>query len=177
MLAFVACAGTDTLTLADQTGGAAEEMLRDLATRDGLTTVLTRAGDQLLALHYVGVEGPSCADLPPSGEVEVRGQEPFWALTIADGEALYRTPDLLDGIRYSAGGWDTDSAGHLSWQAPLAPDAGSGALRLDLEAGTCADPMSDARYAWRATLHLADDVRTGCALLGRGFRGSRPIRE
>ncbi len=170
-LGFVACASADTLTLADQTGGEATAMVRGLPLREGLTAVITRDRDQLLALHYVGIEGPSCADLPPVGEVEARGQEPFWAITIADGAAIFRTPEVPEGIHYHAGGWETDSAGHLSYRAHH--PAGSDSLRLDLDAGTCADPMSDARYAWRATLHLVDEDLAGCALLGRQFNGPR----
>lgn len=175
-LGFIPCGHADTVALTDQTGGEASAMLQGMTLREGFTAVIAREAQQLLAVHYAGVEGPSCEELPPAGEVEVRGQEPFWAFTVADGAGTFRTPDRPDGVRYSGGGWETDSVGHLSYKAHQLPAEGNDSLRLDLDAGPCLDPMADARYAWRATLHTESEDLTGCALLGRQFNGPRAAR-
>ena len=94
-----------------------------------------------------------CATVPVGEEENYRalGTEPFWSITIANGQIRYETPD-----------------GGFSARAPRGEELGDGrrweTRRITLQASNqeCSDGMSDRRYS--QTVRAMVDGRTleGC---------------
>ncbi|HEX9833419.1 MAG TPA: hypothetical protein VGA66_10120 [Mycobacterium sp.] len=163
-LHFAACGATDDGDpLEDATDGDAVAVVESLGP-DGVTALVQLDGNRLVSLHYAAPEGPGCGKLPPTAEVEAHGQEPFWFLSVAGEVATVRTPEELDGVRYSDGRWSIVDASHWRYDAARAGDP----LVLELVLERCSDAMSGARYPLRATLSRGGATMQGCALEGRG---------
>ncbi len=97
----------------------------------------------------------SCASIPPAPQADTSyraiGTEPFWSVTIADGQMVYDSPD---GPRLAvpAPAPRTSFNGHR-YETPR--------LTMDVTHGQCSDGMSDRTYA--------DTVRV--TVDGRELRG------
>jgi uncharacterized membrane protein len=88
-----------------------------------------------------------------SGDFDLRGTEPFWALTIrADALALTR----VDGDPFNAPNAGPQVEGDTAlWDG--------GPLHVTLRRETCSDGMSDRVYAFAATVEVKDTVMLkGC---------------
>ena len=94
------------------------------------------------------------------------GTEPFWGGSIAGGEAIYKTPEDIDGMAFPI----TRFAGNngVSFSGVL----GDAAFDLMLTPGQCSDGMSDRQYPYVVTLRIAEDTREGC-----GWTEDQPFRE
>jgi uncharacterized membrane protein len=107
--------------------------------------------------------GPSAAfDGIKRGEaVQFTGTEPFWGGKVADGMALYTTPDLPKGATFPV----TRFAGlnGVSFSGTVAGKS----FDLMVTPGTCSDGMSDRSYPFTATLRLGLDTLEGCAWTDR----------
>jgi uncharacterized membrane protein len=163
-LRFVPCgeAGEGT-AVADATNGEAAAILQDLAPGGRVTALVELEGNRLVGLPYAAPEGASCTELPPQAELEARGQEPFWYVSISGIDATVRTPEELDGVRYTNGQWTGIDASR--WQ--YAARRGDQPLLMEITRERCVDPMSGARYPLRATLTRdGGSAMQGCALSG-----------
>jgi uncharacterized membrane protein len=164
-LHFVACdASGQGTALEDGTNGEAVAIVSELGAENGVTALVQIEGSRLVAVHYAAPEGAPCTELPPAVDVEARGQEPFWYVSIADEVATVRTPEEQDGVAYAGGRWSSVDASH--WRYEAARDGEPLVLELALE--RCADAMSGARYPLKATLTRKGEAMSGCALQGRG---------
>lgn len=164
-LHFAACnAAGDGTALEDGTGGEAAAIVQELGAGSAVTALVELDGNRLVALRYAAPEGPGCADLPPAADLEARGQEPFWFVSLSDSVATVRTPEEIDGVQYTAGQWTAIDATHWRYDARRDGEA----LVLELSRERCADGMSGARYPLRATLTRGGEPMQGCALEGRG---------
>lgn len=119
-------------------------------------------GGHVRALHFERLysEGPGCEDDLTGIAFAARGTEPFWSISDArEGLRLERPgePALLASrstSREEFGEWYAEG------------DTPEGKLTLRLTPAWCSDGMSDALYAWKATVRLGDKAFHGC-----GFRG------
>src|SRR5690606_12848621 len=128
--------------LEDGTGGAAAEIVRSLTDSDEGVTVLVRLDeDRLVDVRYAGTEGQSCEALPASVDVEARGQEPFWLVSVATGVATFRSPEI-DGIDYIGDGWTRPDGGGWQFAGSRTVDGVTDSLVLDLQEERCVDTMS-----------------------------------
>lgn len=165
MLHFAPCGTTgDGASLVDGTSGEAAAIVSELGPDNGVTALVEVDSIRLVAVHYAAPEGAPCNELPPAAELEARGQEPFWFVSIAGEVATVRTPDEIDGVAYSGGRWSVIDGTHWRYDAAR----GGEALVLEFALERCADAMSGARYPLKATLTRNGAAMSGCALQGRG---------
>jgi len=165
-LRFTPCGvGGSSVALRDGTAGDAARLVREFGGgADGVVALVRLEGDRLDEVRHAGPEG-DCERVPPEGDLEARGNEPFWNLQIDGAVATFRTPESLAGDVYAGGRWTADES---RWQYAATSSSGGGmALRLTIGAAWCADSMSGARYPWRASLTVGDRRFDGCALEGR----------
>ena len=106
-----------------------------------------------------GEGGPSPAfdGIAPEETVHFTGTEPFWGGAVANGSALYTTPENIDGTSFP-----------VERFAGLNGVSFSGTLEgtsfdLMVTPGECSDGMSDRSYSFVATLMLGEEKREGCA--------------
>jgi len=166
-LRFEGCDDTGpAIDVRDETGEA-RSILQELGAGPPGLTVLVRMGNgRITAIRYAGLEGPDCTTrLPPEGDLQASGNEPFWNVRIAGDTAVVRTPDEIDGERYTDGRWSRTSEG--GWRFEAAAAYGTGTITLDVEEARCADGMSGARYPYRANLVRDGRSMSGCAMEGK----------
>lgn len=165
MLHFARCGTSgDGNTLEDGTGGDAAMIVSELGPDNGVTALVELDNNRLVAVHYAAPEGAPCDALPPAAELEARGQEPFWFVSLTGDVATVRTPEELEGVQYAGGRWSVIDGTHWRFDAAR----GGEALVLELSLERCADAMSGARYPLKATLTRNGAAMPGCALPGRG---------
>jgi len=113
-------------------------------------------------------EGPavdSAAIQRPAGEADsgfvVRGNEPFWSVTVGADGIRFQEPDRPDGVRgeYDAPVREGD---RLVYRTVLR-DTVDLPLELTIEKQPCSDGMSDRAYAYAAVARVGDRVLHSCA--------------
>lgn len=146
-------------------------LLREFgAGENGIAVMVRLDGNQVQQIRYAGPEGPGCDRLPPEGDVEARGNEPFWMVRVDGGEATVRTPQAPEGVRYTDGRWAHLNGAQWRYEAQRALGEGAKPLTLELSEERCIDSMSGARYPFRAILTRDGARMEGCALEGRALR-------
>lgn len=168
VLRFVPCgASGDGEPLGDTPSGEAAQILKSFdAAASGVTAMIRREGPRLVDVRYAGLEGPTCDQLPPEGEIEARGNEPFWNMSVF-GAARLRTPDAISGIEYT-GTWTRMGERRWVYDAERPTNTGSEAMKLDLTETRCSDSMSGAWYPFRVVLTIGTQPPVeGCGLEGR----------
>lgn len=172
-LHFLPCGATGSgNTIADLPGGEGVAALHDLSPSGNPVTAMVRIGnDSLREIRYVGPEGPSCGSLPPEGDLNAVGNEPFWHLRITGTAAVLRTPEDTSGARFDNGAWESGEAG--GWRFRAARGDGD-TLTVTLLDERCSDGMSAARYPMKATIRRRAGQVVGCALEGRSAMMATP---
>ena len=94
------------------------------------------------------------------------GTEPFWSLSIDDGEAVFETPEAQgpSAARFAIHGSVTASNRFGLWALRMRSQAGQESLALVRQAA-CSDGMSELEYSYSIALLDADDERSlldGC---------------
>lgn len=168
-LRFTPCgAGGEEVPVEDLPGGEGAALIRELGGDDESVTVMVRiAGRRLAEIRYGAPEGPGCDRLPPEGDVEARGNEPFWMVGVDGTAARLRTPEEQDGIAYRAGRWSRPDGARWIYEAQSEKPDAADRMTLTLTSGRCQDSMSGAHYPLRAVLTRGKDRMEGCALEGR----------
>jgi uncharacterized membrane protein len=179
-LQFEACGDPATARAVQDASHQANDLIDELGGDGAITVLLRLAGDSITTIRYAGPGEIDCNRLPASALVEARGNEPFWSFSVEDESALFRTPELPDGVQYTDGLWTRAEVGMWTYEAERASAAMQGAsadsalaarsqtrVRLDLTETECRDGMSGARYPYRAVLTRYGDTLEGCALEGR----------
>lgn len=168
VLRFRGCGRTgDGMPIRDLADGAGERMVREFgAPVDGITAIVRLDGERLVEIRYAGPERPKCDRFPPAGELEARGNEPFWHVQVRASEAWVYTPQEPGGVVYGGGRW-SQSGGQWSYQARHELVTNESAITLEIVDGRCVDTMSGARFPWRARLIRDGNRMEGCALEGR----------
>jgi uncharacterized membrane protein len=171
-LRFLACGEQGEGTpIDDLPKGEGAALIRELGggAERGITVMARLEQGRLLEIRYAGLEGPPCDRLPPDGDLEARGNEPFWSLTVDGSEALLRTPEEPEGVAYSEGRWSHPEGTTRRYEARREEESGaSETLKLEITEERCMDSMSGARYPFRAVLTRGTVLMKGCAIEGRG---------
>ncbi len=116
--------------------------------------------DQVL---YAAGEGFGC-DLDLSRfQFRLSGNEPFWTLSLADATAELSRMGAPGQI-WSDGRLESSEAGFRY----VAEGEGLGSLEVSISEDPCRDTMSGAFYGYRASVVVAGEEFTGCALSGAG---------
>ncbi|MEQ1691839.1 MAG: hypothetical protein ABMA00_11165 [Gemmatimonas sp.] len=167
-LKFIACGSTgEAQSVYDNATDDANALLRELdSANEGINVVMRLKDNRIAQIRYGASEGVGCDRLPPEGELDAKGNEPFWSLRIGGDSARVRTPERPDGVLYIGGRWSRDDAQHWRYAAHRA-DLTSDTLTVSLTEVRCIDSMSAARYPFQVTLIRAGATLTGCALEGR----------
>jgi len=97
------------------------------------------------------------------GNVEARGNEPFWMIRVEGSSARLRTPDEPNGEQWMDGQWTRSEGGPWVYEARHKDAERSPSLRLELTKGQCVDSMSGAERPLRATLIRDGRRMEGCA--------------
>ncbi|MEP6591210.1 MAG: hypothetical protein ABJC19_08495 [Gemmatimonadota bacterium] len=172
LLQFAPCGTTgDGNIVTDRSDGEGAALMRDLAPGGGRVTALVRVEhDSLIEVRYAGPEGPTCTTLPPAGDLNAVGEEPFWHLRIAGDSARLRTPEDTAGTSWHGGTWQSEAN---DWHF-VAAGVGGDTVRVVLRAERCTDGMSGARYPFHATVNGNGVVLQGCGLEGQGAMRAAP---
>ena len=106
-------------------------------------------------------EGKTFDAVGPEEVVTLTGTEPFWTVRIESGEALWKTPENLEGTRFAvsrfAGNNGLGFTGALEGRSFVAT----------LTPGDCSDGMSDRRFPFVATIALGGETLEGCGYTTR----------
>jgi uncharacterized membrane protein len=127
--------------------------------------------DRLQEIRYAGAEGSRCDQLPPEGELQARGNEPFWMIRAEGTRARVHTPEEPDGAAYGDGTWTRADGLRWRYEARRTRADRLEHLTLELTEERCVDSMSGARYPFRAVLTRDGNRMEGCALEGRQASG------
>jgi uncharacterized membrane protein len=163
-LTFEPCSGAGGV-VGDLPDGAGAALVDELGAGDVVMAMVRIEDGTIAEIRYAGPEGPDCSRLPPGGDVEARGNEPFWTVRVTGASATVYTPETMDGVVYRDGTWSRQDEGQWRFEAS---GEGGATLALDLIEGVCRDGMSGARFPFTATLVRRGRAERGCALEGRG---------
>lgn len=85
------------------------------------------------------------------------GTEPFWGGQVGGDQALWKTPDIIDGVRFRvsrfAGNNGVSFSGDLEGRS----------FDMTVTPAECSDGMSDRSYPYVATVRLGEERYSGCA--------------
>ena len=114
-------------------------------------------------------EGMSCSRPAATGRFMAHGSEPFWGVEVTESAIVFRSPEHLTGLAFSADQTDTanhiETADALSWRGVR----GGGEpteITLQVRRIPCRDGMSGEYFGWSASVRLGDRDLTGCAAEG-----------
>lgn len=98
------------------------------------------------------------------------GTEPFWMIEISGDEAVYSSPDQLDGTSFAISRFAGNNGLGFSG------DMDGTNINLTITPGECSDAMSDRVFPFTATLAIGDDTLMGCAYTDlQGFAGESAL--
>ncbi len=86
-----------------------------------------------------------------------RGNEPFWAIEVADSGIVYRTPDNAAGVVYRNVAYQSKDSTR-TWRA----SSNGRPITLILEARRCTDSMSGQESPWTARANVGSVRLEGC---------------
>ncbi len=174
-LTFQPCDAASPVAIRDDTGQRLAALVEELSGgRGSIHAHLVLENGTVRELRVAAPESGSCEGVLPDGEIQARGNEPFWAVTVDGRTAVWRSPDEPDGVEYRGGSWTATSA---AWRFQAVRDVAGGteSLVVDFREAACADTMSGARYPFRASAARGIAQYEGCGLEGRATV-ARPAR-
>lgn len=158
----------DAQPVEDATGGEATEVLDELGYgTNRVRAVVVLEGSELREIRYAHPEDTRCMDLLPDARLEARGNEPFWNLQVMNGEAVWRTPEELDGLTWFDGAWEALDGGSARYEARRDGVDGVEFVRLEVTPERCRDDMAGTWHPFTAQVRLGGFTWTGCAVEGR----------
>ena len=167
-LTFKSCgAGSPSREVADLPNADAKTLLRDLGGGRSMPVLVRLDGAQLKEIRYAGPSEVRCDRILSAGEVQAKGNEPFWSSEVDQGAVVVKTPEKPSGVRYANGFWTHPDPDHWLFQATRQDSGRVAKLQLSLAETPCFDSMSGARFPFRAVLERDGARMTGCALEGR----------
>lgn len=98
------------------------------------------------------------------GVAGARGNEPFWAISIEGRDAVVRTPDHPDGVKYKDGRWTDAPGSPRRWvYRARRSDADGLQLALEVSESPCTDSMSGNAFPFTAAITFSGVRMEGCA--------------
>jgi uncharacterized membrane protein len=173
LLRFQPCGQGDAQPLDDGTEGEARRIVEELGYgQDRVRAAVVMEGGRLLEVRYAAPEAAGCEDLIPDAHALAQGNEPFWSLRVEGSEAIWTTPEEMDGIRYADGSWTPHDGEGWRFQAAHHGVDGVEYVSLELVPERCVDTMSGARFPFSARAEQGGRSWQGCAREGtRAFSG------
>lgn len=169
---FRPCGTDDAQPLEDATDGEARRIVEELgAGYRGVWAAVIMEEGRLVAVRTAVPEAVGCESLLVDAHAEARGNEPFWNVRVVDGEARWRTPEEMDGLRYHDGRWDSIADGRWRFEATRSGVDGIETLRLEMIEERCVDTMSGARFPYSARVEQGGRNWHGCAVEGTRATG------
>jgi uncharacterized membrane protein len=167
-LEFRSCvAGSPAKEVTDLPSADAKTLIRDLGGGKPIPVLVRLDGQRVREIRYAGPSEVRCDKVLSEGELEAKGNEPFWSADVDHGEVVVRTPEQQAGVRYGNGFWTRPGPDHWIFQASRQDQGQVARLKLEITETLCFDSMSGARYPFRAVLDRDGARVTGCALEGR----------
>lgn len=99
-----------------------------------------------------------------TAEINLLGNEPFWGLEVADGQATFRTPENIEGTVFSVARFAGNNGLGVSGSMAGEP------VQATITPGACNDTMSDRTYPYAATVAIGDRTLYGC-----GYTSDEPF--
>ena len=158
----------DAQPVEDATDGDALQVLDELSYgTDRVRAVVVLEGNKLREIRYAHPEDTRCTDLLSDSRLEARGNEPFWNLQILNGEAVWRTPEELEGLTWFDGEWEAMGGGGARYEARRDGVDGVEFVRLEVTPERCRDDMAGTWHPFSAQVRLGGFTWQGCAVEGR----------
>ncbi|TVR58975.1 MAG: hypothetical protein EA422_15315 [Gemmatimonadales bacterium] len=158
----------DAQPVEDATGGDARQALDELGYgSDRVRVAAVLEGGEIQEIRYAHPEDQRCLDLLPDARLEARGNEPFWNLQTLNGEAVWRTPEELEGLTWFDGAWEPMEGGAARYEARRDGVDGAEFVRLEIVPERCRDSMAGTWHPFSATVRLGGFTWEGCAVEGR----------
>lgn len=106
-------------------------------------------------------EGPEepAASKEFTGDLDARGNEPFWALAIRPDKITFTRPDPEPPVVVDNPGAGVDDGQHAVWSTTKDGKT----FMVSLAQEECSDGMSDLKYPYLAVVTLGDQTFRGCA--------------
>lgn len=173
LLRFRPCGQGDAQPLDDGTGGEARRIVEELGYgQDRVRAAVVMEGARLMEVRFAAPEAVGCEGLIPDAHALAQGNEPFWSLRIEGSDAIWTTPEEMDGIRYTDGSWAPAEGEAWRFQASHHGVDGVEYVSLELVPERCTDTMSGARFPFSARAEQGGRSWEGCAREGtRAFSG------
>jgi len=151
----------------DLPDGEARTLIRDLGGGQAIPVLVRLDGRNLREIRFAGPSGMRCDRVLAAGEVQAKGNEPFWSAEVDGGEVVVKTPEQQAGVRYANGWWTHPNPTRWIFQATRQENGNLVRLQLALTESPCFDSMSGARFPYQAVLDRDGVQMKGCALEGR----------
>lgn len=180
---FTPCASVRPMWLVDSTGGVLEDVLRGSGAET--RTIYAELNGQWVATPATGLgagmagafaardvrrantgEGMSCARPAATGRFVAHGSEPFWGVEVTESAIVFRSPEHLEGLTFSADDADfTDYADSVSWRG-IRGGGEPTEITVRFQRIPCRDGMSGEYFGWSASVRMGARDLTGCAAEG-----------
>jgi uncharacterized membrane protein len=180
---FTPCASVRPMWLVDSTGGVLEEVLRGSGAE--ARTMYAELNGRWVATPSMGLgagmagafaardvrrantgEGMSCARPAATGRFVAHGSEPFWGVEVTESAIVFRSPEHLDGLTFSADSADSAvDADSVSWRG-IRGGGEPAEITVRVRRIPCRDGMSGEYFGWTASVRLGERDLLGCAAEG-----------
>ncbi len=122
----------------------------------GLLPVACAPGDD-----GIDPQGEIFSAIAPDEVITLTGTEPFWGITVKDGQATYTNPENPAGQAFPV----TRFAGNNGLGFSGAWD--DTPVTITITPGQCSDGMSDRSFPYVATIALGEETLRGCGYTDR----------
>jgi uncharacterized membrane protein len=106
-------------------------------------------------------KGDVFSAIAPDEAITLTGTEPFWGITIEDGQASYADPDHPEARSFAVSRFAGNNGLGFSGDWDGAP------VTISVTPGQCSDGMSDRTYPYVATIALGEETLRGCGYTDR----------
>jgi len=127
---------------------------------DGFGNAPADTGGDIARIERASTEGPGCDATEPPFLFKAVGTEPFWSVTLAEGQLRLARPETPEQSGPFAG------SPMMGEHRTFTTTTSGGPVTLRFDHATCSDGMSDALYGWTATLRADEKDWKGCAYAG-----------
>ena len=111
-------------------------------------------------------EGMSCARPAATGRFVAHGSEPFWGVEVTESAIVFRSPEHLNGLTFSADSSDSAvDADSVSWRG-IRGGGEPTEITVKMRRIPCRDGMSGEYFGWSARVRLGTRDLAGCAAEG-----------